>query len=78
MSVLFRHSFKTVIFSGFLKGSMATSNFMIKVYNGRFATEFSVSMLKETTMLVRDYVSETRKLCTNVYLMYFCEMTRVK
>ena len=57
---------------------MATSNFMIKVYNDRFATEFSVSMLKETTMLVRDYVSETRKLCTNVYLMYFCEMTRVK
>ena len=40
---------------------MTTLNFMKKFYNGRFAPEFSVSMLKETMALVRDYVSETRK-----------------
>ena len=33
---------------------------MKKVYNGRFAPEFSVSLLKETITLVRDYVYETR------------------
>ena len=54
--VLFRRSFKTVMFSRFLK---ATLNFMKKVYNGGFAREFSVSML--TIVLVRNYVSETRK-----------------
>ena len=35
------------------------SNFMNEVYNGGLAPEFSVSMLKETIALVRDYVSET-------------------
>ena len=34
---------------------------MNEVYNGGFAPGFSVSMLKETLALVRDYVSETRK-----------------
>ena len=34
---------------------------MNKVYNGGFAPEFSVSMLKEVIALVRDYVSEMRK-----------------
>ena len=33
---------------------------MNKVYNGRFAPEFSVSMLKETIVLVQNYASETR------------------
>ena len=62
MSVLFRRSFKTAIFSRFLKVAIATSNFMNEVYNGRFAPEFSVSMLKETIALVRDYVSETKNM----------------
>ena len=35
---------------------------MNEVYNGGFAPEFSVSMLKETIALVRDYVCETAKL----------------
>ena len=61
MSVLFRGSFRTVIFSRFLKVPIATSNFINKFYNGEFAPEFSVSMSKETIALVRDYVSETRK-----------------
>ena len=34
---------------------------MNEFYNGGFAQEFSVSILKETIALVRDYVSETRK-----------------
>ena len=61
MSVLFRGSFRTVVFSRFLKVAIVTSNFINKLYNGKFAPEFSVSMLKETIALVRDYVSETRK-----------------
>ena len=36
-------------------------NFMNEFYNGGFAPEFSVSMLKETIALVGDYMSETRK-----------------
>ena len=61
MSVLLRRSFKTAIFSRFLKVAIATSNFMYEVYNSRFAPEPSVSMLKETIALVWDYASETRK-----------------
>ena len=34
---------------------------MNKVYNGGFAPEYSVSILKEIIALVRDYVSGTRK-----------------
>ena len=34
---------------------------MKEFYNDGFAPEFSVSVLKETIALVRDYVSETRK-----------------
>ena len=34
---------------------------MNKVCNGGFVPEWSVSMLKETIMLVWDYVYETRK-----------------
>ena len=61
MSVLFRRSFKITIFSRLLKVVIATSNFMNKVYNGEFMSEFGVSMLKQTVVLVRDYVSEIRK-----------------
>ena len=64
MSVLFRCSFKTAviaIFSRFLKVAIATLYFMNEVYNGGFAPEFKVSMLKDTILLVRDYVAETRK-----------------
>ena len=34
---------------------------MNEFYNGGFAQEFSVSMLKETIALVRDYASEANK-----------------
>ena len=61
MSVLCRRSLKTVIFSRFLKVAIATLNFMNEIYDGGFAPEFSVLMLKESMALVRDYVSETRK-----------------
>ena len=61
MSVLFRRSFKIAIFSRFLKVAIATTNFMNEVYNGGFAPDFSVSMLKETITLVWDYVHETRE-----------------
>ena len=61
MSVLFRRSFKTAIFSRFWKVAIATSNFLNEVYNDGFAPEFSVSMLKETIALVWVYVSENYK-----------------
>ena len=62
MSVLSRCSSKTAIFSRFLKVAIAASNFMNQVYNGGYAPEFSVSVLKETIMvLFWDYVSEIRK-----------------
>ena len=61
MSVLFKRLFRTAIFSRFSKVATATSNFMYEFYNGGFAPEFSISMLKEIIVLVRDYVSETRK-----------------
>ena len=48
MSVLFTRSFKTAIFSRFLKITIATSNFINKIYNGGSAPEFIFSMLKET------------------------------
>ena len=57
MSVLFRQLFRTAIFSRFSKVAIAKSDFMNEFYNGRFVTEFSVSMLKETMGLVRDYVT---------------------
>ena len=61
MSLSFRCTFRTTIFSRSFKVAIATSNFMNEVYNGGFAPEFSVSMLKETIVLVQDYVSENRK-----------------
>ena len=60
MSILFRHFFKTAILR-FLKTAIAASDFMKEVYNGGFASKFSVAMLKKTIALVRYYVSETRK-----------------
>ena len=61
MFVLFRCFVRTAIFSRFLKVAIATSNFINKVYNGRFVPESSVSMLKETIVLVPNYVYESRK-----------------
>ena len=61
MSVLFRLLFRTAIFSRFSKVVIATSNFMNEFFNGGFAPEFNVSMLKEILALDRDYVFETRK-----------------
>ena len=61
MSVLFRHLFRAAIFSRFSEVAIATSNFMNEFYNGRFLSEFSISMLKQIVVLVLDYISETRK-----------------
>ena len=58
--VLFRRLFRTAIFSRFSKVAVATSNFMNEFYNGGFSSEFSVSMLKEVIVLVRDYVQIDR------------------
>ena len=52
MSVLFRPSFKIAIFSRFLQVAIAMPKFMNEFYNGGFAPEFNVSMLKETIALV--------------------------
>ena len=52
MSVLFRGSFKSAIFSRFLKVALTTSNCMNEVYNGGIAPEPSVWILKETVALV--------------------------
>ena len=49
------------MFSRFCKVVIATSNFLNEFYNGGFAQEVSAAMLKEIIVLVRDYVSETRK-----------------
>ena len=70
MSVLFRRFFKTAIFSRFLKVAIATSNFMNELYNGGCVPQFSVSKLKETIALVRDYVYETRKEKTKLAEKY--------
>ena len=47
--------------------AIATSNFMNEFYNGGFTPEFSVSMLKETIALVRDYVSD---IYIYIYIIY--------
>ena len=61
MSVLFRRLYRTAIFSRLSEMAIAMSNFMNKFYAGRFTPEFSVSMLKKTIALFRDYVSEASK-----------------
>ena len=53
-------SFKTDVFSRFLKVVIAVLNFMKEVYKSRFALEFSVSVLKEISALFRRYLHETR------------------
>ena len=40
---------------------MAKLYFIKRAYNHEFAPEFSVSILKESIALVRDYVYEIRK-----------------
>ena len=54
--VFFRRSFKTAMFSRFLKVAITTSNVMNEVYNGRFSPELSDSMLKKIIVLVWDYL----------------------
>ena len=61
MSVLFTCTFETALFSRFLKVAIAMSKFMNEVYDGRFASEYKVSMSKEIIVLVWDYFNETRK-----------------
>ena len=41
--------------------AIATSNFMYEFYNSGFSPEYSVSVLKDIIVVVRNYVSETRK-----------------
>ena len=41
--------------------AIATSNFMNNFYASGFTPEFSVSMLKKSIALFRDYVSEASK-----------------
>ena len=45
------------------------SNFMNEVYYGKFGPEFSVSMLKESIALFREYLSKTRKSKAKIYRM---------
>ena len=52
MSVLFVGSSKTAMLRRFVKVAIATSNFMIDVYNGEFSPEFTVLMLREIIALV--------------------------
>ena len=61
MSVLFKRCSKTAMFSRFLKVAIAMSNFRNESIMADFSPEFSVSVLKEITTLVREYVYETRK-----------------
>ena len=63
MSIWFRRSFKTCIFSRFFKVAIATSNFMTEIYNGGLAPEFSVSRW----IVIRQYT--TCKLLTYFYLI---------
>ena len=58
LSLSLYSTFKTAIFSRFLKVVVATSNFMNEVYNDRLAPEFSLSMLKETIAIVWNYAYE--------------------
>ena len=48
------------MFNRFLKMVIGMWNFMNKVYNGRFAPNFSVSVLTETSSRILNYVYETR------------------
>ena len=58
LSLSLYSTFKTAIFSRFLMVAIAMTNVMNEVYNGGFAPEFSLSMLKETIAIVRDYANE--------------------
>ena len=48
------------MFKRFSKIAIGMWNFMNKVYNGRFAPKFSVSILTETSARILSYVYETR------------------
>ena len=56
MSVINRRSFKTAIFSSYLKVAMATSSFMNKIYSGGFVSAISISVLKEIDSQFRNYI----------------------
>ena len=57
----FRRLFSPAILTISSKLATGTSNFMNNFYNGGFAPEFTVSMLKIFLTLVSDNVYETRK-----------------
>ena len=61
MCVISGCSFKTAIFSKFLKVAMARSSFMKEMYHARFVPEFSVSVLKEIIALVESCLYEAMK-----------------
>ena len=58
MSAFSRIPLQTAMLSRLLRVSLATSNFKIEVYNGRFAPKFSVLTLKEVSALVQNYVKK--------------------
>ena len=53
MFVFSRRSFQTDMYSRLLKVAIATLNLLNKIYNGGFALELGVSLLKETRALVQ-------------------------
>ena len=64
--VFSRLSFKTAIFSSFLKVAIATSNFMNKVYDSGFGADFKESNLREIITLIQSYLHETSKSKTKL------------
>ena len=77
MPILFRHSFKTAIFSRFLKVTIATSlqNLFIKldVAIATFKNLLKMAVLKECLRWTWNRQAKRFELCTNVYLMYLWE-----
>ena len=75
MSVFIRRYCKTAVFTSLLKVPIPISSFMSEVYNGRFVSEFSLSMLKEIIALVGGYLSKTRKYKANLAEKYMWKWT---
>ena len=68
MSVFIRRCCKTAVFTSFLKVTIPISSFMSEVYNGRFESEFSLSMLKEIIPLVGGYLSNYVNFSMSVFI----------
>ena len=72
MSVLFRRSFKTAIFSRFLKVAIATSNFMNEVYNGGFFIVFVVVVIIIIIIIIIIHFILICLIYANVTLVFQC------